>query len=176
MGFKVANVKQAIWPVSLYCGTATCPTDQTTTRHWHCYVLKTHSDSNEQQHNYVSKSRKVTDGKGNVHTACSMFDHPAAFPSVLGCKHDKPLCFLIWCNGKQFQTIWKWLHLICHHIPLILLFMPRSQSSELLGIWIHIYACESAVIAGLVDGHKHTRAHTHTHARAQHTQVRAIWL
>lgn len=38
--------------------------------------------------------------------------------------------------------------------PLILLFIQWSQSSGLLGKWIHIYVSERAVIAGLVDAHQ----------------------
>lgn len=38
--------------------------------------------------------------------------------------------------------------------PLILLFIQWSQSSGLLEKWIHIYASESVVIAGLVDTHQ----------------------
>lgn len=99
-----------------------------------------------------------------------MFDHMAAFPFVHCHKHKQPLCFLICCNGKQcFRApvccrIKARMEMTASHLPP----HPHLSSYSCAGHspvscwekWIHIYASESAVIAGLVDAHSNTLTHT----------------
>ena len=108
-----------------------------------------------------------------VHTTCSMYDQSSVcrarpFPFVQHGKHEQPLCVLICCNGKQCwlraavccrpseaNLVWKWMHLICHHIPtypLIHAVVTVQWAAGKMNTYLCLWKCSHCRLSGHTPG------------------------